>query len=323
MSNSVLTRELKLAIYRNMYLAQRWEVTLLRLIEQGMVSGIYHAGRGHEGVEAGAVEALRKDDYLFYDHRGCAHIIAKGVDLVALYGDFLANNRGSTRGLGAGIVHVCDPSRGIMGQSGTLGRGQLLAAGAALSVWLRQSDQVAMHFFGDGASNLGTFHEAANVAGAWKLPLIFVVQNNGWAVSVPVEYSTGGGGFARRADAYGMAGIMVDGRDPFAVYEAAAEAVARARRGDGATIIEAKVTRMRGHFEGDAEKYRPSKAERNESEYDPVSLTRDRLLGEGVLTKAEVAALEENVGEQLRQALDEAKQGDMPTRDRIFEGIYV
>ncbi len=322
MSDLAPTRELKLAIYRNMYLAQRWEATLLRLIEQGMVSGIYHAGRGHEGVEVGAVAALRQDDYLFYDHRGCAHIIAKGVDLIALYGDFLANNRGSTRGLGAGIVHVCDPSRGIMGQSGTLGRGQLLAAGAALSALMRESDQVAMHFFGDGASNLGTFHEAVNIAGAWKLPLIFVIQNNGWAVSMPVEQATGGGGFARRADAYGVAGILIDGRDPFAVYRAATEAVARARRGDGATIIEAKVTRMRGHFEGDAEKYRPPKSERNEAECDPVALTRSRLLNEGVLTETDAMVLEEDVGEQLRQALAEAKQADMPTRARIFEGIY-
>lgn len=318
-----MTRELKLAIYSKMFLAQRWETTLLRLIEQGMVSGIYHAGRGHEGAEVGAVMALRDDDYLFYDHRGCAHIIAKGIDLVALYGDFLGNCRGSTHGLGAGIVHVCDPARGIMGQSGTLGRGQLLAAGAALSAHLRETDQVSMHFFGDGAANVGTFHEAANVAGAWKLPLVFVVQNNGWAVSVPVSHATGGGGFARRADAYGMAGVMVDGSDAFAVYAAAAEAVARARRGDGATIIEAKVTRMRGHFEGDAEKYRQSKAERDDTATDPVAIARKRLLAEGCLSDEELQLLEADIQRTLDSALREAKQADMPTRARIFDGIYV
>lgn len=318
-----MTRELKLAIYSKMFLAQRWETTLLRLIEQGMVSGIYHAGRGHEGAEVGAVMALRDDDYLFYDHRGCAHIIAKGIDLVALYGDFLGNCRGSTHGLGAGIVHVCDPQRGIMGQSGTLGRGQLLAAGAALSAHLRETDQVSMHFFGDGAANVGTFHEAANVAGAWKLPLIFVVQNNGWAVSVPVSHSTGGGGFARRADAYGMAGIMVDGSDAFAVYTAAAEAVARARRGDGATIIEVKVTRMRGHFEGDAEKYRPAKAERDDAATDPVLITRKQLLAENIISEDALQSLEADIQQQLESALRQAKQADMPTRARIFDGIYV
>jgi pyruvate dehydrogenase E1 component alpha subunit len=318
-----MTRELRLAIYDKMYLAQRWEAGLFRLIEQGLVSGIYHSGRGHEGVEVGAVMALRDDDYLFYDHRGCAHIIAKGIDLPALYGDFLGNCRGSTHGLGAGIVHVCDPSRGIMGQSGTLGRGQILAAGAALSAYLRDTDQVSMHFFGDGAANVGTFHEAANVAGAWKLPLIFVVQNNGWAVSVPVAHSTGGGGFARRADAYGMAGIVVDGSDAFAVYDATMEAVARARRGDGPTIIEAKVTRMRGHFEGDAEKYRQSKATRDDAATDPVLIARSRLLSERLASENELQTLEEKIHQRLDAALREAKQADMPTRERIFNGVYV
>lgn len=317
-----VTRELKLAIYGKMYLAWRWEVGLFRLIEQGLVSGIYHSGRGHEGTEVGAVMALRDDDYLFYDHRGCAHIIAKGIDLAALYGDFLGNCRGSTRGLGAGIVHACDPSRGIMGQSGTLGRGQILAAGAALSAYLRDSDQVAMHFFGDGAANLGTFHEAANVAGAWKLPLIFVVQNNGWAVSVPISYSTAGGGFARRADAYGMLGILVDGSDAFTVYEAAREAVARARRGEGPTIIEAKVTRMRGHFEGDAERYRPSKQEREDAAADPILIARSKLISEGI-AESELAALEADMQRLLDGALREAKQAEMPARDRIFDGLYV
>lgn len=318
-----MTRELRLAIYDKMYLAQRWEAGLFRLIEQGLVSGIYHSGRGHEGVEVGAVMALRDDDYLFYDHRGCAHIIAKGIDLPALYGDFLGNCRGSTHGLGAGIVHVCDPSRGIMGQSGTLGRGQILAAGAALSAYLRDTDQVSMHFFGDGAANVGTFHEAANVAGAWKLPLIFVVQNNGWAVSVPVAHSTGGGGFARRADAYGMAGIVVDGSDAFAVYDATMEAVARARRGDGPTIIEAKVTRMRGHFEGDAEKYRQSKATRDDAATDPVLIARSRLLSERLASENELQTLEEKIHQRLDTALREAKQAGMPTRERIFNGVYV
>lgn len=318
-----MTRELRLAIYDKMYLAQRWEAGLFRLIEQGLVSGIYHSGRGHEGVEVGAVMALRDDDYLFYDHRGCAHIIAKGIDLPALYGDFLGNCRGSTHGLGAGIVHVCDPSRGIMGQSGTLGRGQILAAGAALSAYLRDTDQVSMHFFGDGAANVGTFHEAANVAGAWKLPLIFVVQNNGWAVSVPVAHSTGGGGFARRADAYGMAGIVVDGSDAFAVYDATMEAVARARRGDGPTIIEAKVTRMRGHFEGDAEKYRQSKATRDDAATDPVRIARSRLLSERLASENELQTLEEKIHQRLDTALREAKQAGMPTRERIFNGVYV
>lgn len=315
-----LTNELKTDIYRNMYTAERWEATLLRLIEEGVVSGIYHAGRGHEGTEVGAVTALRRDDYLFYDHRGCGHLIAKGVGMVALFGDFLGNELGSTRGLGAGIVHVCDPDVGVMGQSGTLGRGQLLATGAALSAKLRATDQVALHFFGDGSSNLGTFHEAANVAGAWKLPVIFVIQNNGWAVSVPVEYSTGGGGFARRADGYGMPGVVVDGTDAFAVFEATEVAVARARRGEGPTIIEAKLKRMRGHFEGDPDTYRqkdPSGA------HDPLIRTRAQLLSDDTLGEPQLLALEAKCREAINTALESARKGKMPTRERLFQGLYV
>ncbi len=315
-----LSNERKTEIYRHMYTAERWEATLLRLIEEGVVSGIYHAGRGHEGSEVGAVAALRRDDYLFYDHRGCGHLIAKGMDMVALFGDFLANELGSTRGLGAGIVHVCDPEIGVMGQSGTLGRGQLLATGAALSAKLRGTDQVAMHFFGDGSSNLGTFHEAANAAGAWKLPVIFVIQNNGWAVSVPVEYSTAGGGFARRADAYGMPGVTVDGTDAFAVYEAAEKAVARARAGEGPTIIEAKLRRMRGHFEGDPDNYRQKDAAASS---DPLIRTRQRLLDERTLSETQLESLESDCRDAIQAALEAARRGKMPTRERLFQGLYV
>jgi pyruvate dehydrogenase E1 component alpha subunit len=314
-----LTDDTKLSIYRHMYAAERWEATLLRLIEQGVVSGIYHAGRGHEGCEVGAVSALNKDDYLFYDHRGVGHLLAKGADMTGLYGDFLGNELGSTRGLGAGIVHVCDPELGIMGQSGTLGRGQLLATGAALSAKLRGTTQVAMHFFGDGSSNLGTFHESCNVAGAWKLPVIFVVQNNGWAVSVPIEYSTAGGSIARRAEGYAMPGVVVDGTDPFAVYEVAQTAVARARRGEGPTLIEAKLARMRGHFEGDPDNYRS----KDHQAHDPLVKTRRRLLDENVASEARLTELENAVKEQIQAAVERARRGRMPERSRIFEGLYV
>jgi len=317
-----LTPALKIEIYRKMYTAERWEAALLRLIEEGAVSGIYHAGRGHEGAEVGAVMNLRRDDYLFYDHRGCGHVIAKGADMVALYGDFLGNDLGYTRGLGAGIVHVSQPQIGIMGQSGTLGRGQLLATGAALAAKLRGSDQVALSFFGDGSSNLGTFHEAANAAGAWKLPVIFFVQNNGWAVSVPIEYSTAGGSIARRADGYAMPGVEVDGTDAFAVYEVMEAAVARARRGEGPTIIEAKLCRMRGHFEGDPESYREKNPAAN-AQQDPLIKTRQQLLDGGLLSEDDLGALEQQVRQEVQAAVEAARRGRAPTRERLFEGLYV
>lgn len=310
-------------LYRLMFTAQRWELGLLRMIEDGDVSGFYHSGRGHEGTEVAAVMDLRPDDYLLYDHRGCAHIIAKGVDLTAMYGDFLANELGTTGGLGAGIVHIADPDVGVLGQSGTIGEGFLIASGAALSSKLRGTDQVTVNFSGEGAANRGPFHEAANVAGAWKLPVVFIIQNNGWAVSVPVSYSTAGGGFARRAEAYDMPGVKVDGMDPFAVHDAMTEAVERARTGEGPTLIEAMCVRMRGHFEGDPGAYR-DKSEVSEAEKrDPIAVTRAHLLDEGICTEDDLDAIEQEAKDRVQAAAAEARKGAMPDRDRLFEGIYV
>ena len=316
------TDEQKVELYRTMFKAERWEVGLLRMIEEGAVSGFYHAGRGHEGTEVGAVMALRRDDYLLYDHRGCSHMIAKGMDLVDLYGDFLANELGSTGGLGAGIVHICDPEVGVLGQSGTLGGGHVLAAGAGLSAQLRGTDQVVMNFFGDGAANRGTFHEAANVAGAWKLPVVFIVQNNRWAVSVPVEYSTAGGAFKQRGPAYDMPGVEVDGMNPFEVYDAAVEAVERARRGEGPTLIEANVVRLRGHFEGDPQHYRDKSELEEGRRRDPLTFARNHLTEEGIRTPEQIEQLESDVREEVNQAAEKARTGQKPDRTRIHQDVY-
>ncbi|MHB1592923.1 MAG: thiamine pyrophosphate-dependent dehydrogenase E1 component subunit alpha [Streptosporangiaceae bacterium] len=318
-----LTDERKVEIYRTMYLAQQWELGLMRMIDEGLVSGFFHAGRGQEGTEVPAVLTLRPDDYLLYDHRGCAHMIAKGMDLVSLYGDFLGNLLGSTRGLGAGIVHIADPERGVLGQSGTLGGGHLIAAGAGLSAKLRHTDQVVMNFFGDGAANRGTFHEAANAAGAWKLPVVFIVQNNGWAISTPVSYSTAGGAFAQRGPAYDMPGITVDGMDPFAVYEAAETAVARARAGEGPSLIEAQTVRFRGHFEGDPGTYRGEVELTEGRKRDPVPFARQHLLAEGLRTEEQLHLLEAEVDSEIAEARAKALTGELPGRERLSQTLYV
>jgi len=310
-----------LDIYRVMFLAQAWEQTLLRLMDENLAPALYHPGRGSEGTEVAATMALEDSDYLLYDHRGVAHIVAKGVDLAAMFGDFIGNDLGTTRGLGAGIVHIVDPDLGVIGQSGTLGGSQLIAAGAALSSKLRHSGQVTMCFFGDGAANRGTFHEAANVAGAWKLPIVFVIQNNGWAVSVPVEHSTGGR-FVDRASGYGRVGVQVDGADPVAVYDAATEAVARARNGEGATIIEAKTVRLQGHYFGDPDNYRDKALRAEAAQSDPIVLSRTRLLAERT-PEAEIAEIERGALAEVAAARDKALTGSAPGPGRIFEDVYV
>jgi len=318
----VLSNELKVGIYRTMYQVQQWEKQLLRFLDDGLVSGFYHAGRGHEALEVASMMALRADDYLLYDHRGCGHMIAKGMDMVSLFGDFLANLKGSTGGLGAGIVHIADPAKGVLGQSGTLGGGHVLAAGVGLSIKLRDTDQVVVNFFGDGAANRGTFHEGANAAGAWKLPVIFIVQNNGWAISTPQSAVTAVASFAERAAAYGMRGVSVDGMDPFAVYDAVEEAVAVAREGGGPTLLEGRVVRFRGHFEGDPGSYRPEEELIEGRRHDPIITTRSRLIGEGLATDAELRQIEESVDSDVASAAQDALSGEMPGRERLAQGLY-
>lgn len=314
-------RDTRIAIYRTMYTAQAWELALMRLIDEGFAPPSYHPGRGSEGSEVGATLALRESDYLLYDHRGMAHIIAKGTPLKTLFGDFLGNSFGTTRGLGAGIVHVADPERGILGQSGTLGGSQLIASGAALSAKIRKTDQVAMCFFGDGAANRGTFHEAANAAGAWKLPLIFIVQNNGWAVSTPIEQSMGGR-FVDRAHGYGWHGEWVDGVDAFAVNDLAAEAVERARSGGGPTLIEVKTVRLTGHYAGDPQAYRETDEKAAAATQDPIIYGRAKLIELGDLTEEQVTQLELDTRNDVDTAAEEAKPGIQPTATRIPQYIY-
>ena len=319
----MLTNETKIDIYRTMYQAQAWEQRLLRLLDDGLVSGFYHAGRGHEALEVASMVGLRADDYLLYDHRGCAHMLAKGMSMVSLFGDFLGNDKGSTRGLGAGIVHIADPDHGVLGQSGTLGGGHVLAAGVGLSIKLRHTDQVVVNFFGDGAANRGTFHEGANVAGAWKLPVIYIVQNNGWAISTPQARVTAVESFAERAAGYGMAGVSIDGMDPFVVHETMAEAVARARSGGGPTLIEGRVVRFRGHYEGDPGTYRSKEELAEGRELDPVVRTRRRLVEDGTSTADELDALQRSVDEAVEAAVEEALTGTGPGPERLAEGLYV
>lgn len=314
--------ETKMAIYRMMYLSQQWEMQLLRFLDDGLVSGFYHSGRGHEALEVASMLAVRPDDYLLYDHRGCGHMIAKGMSMVELFGDFLGNDKGSTKGLGAGIVHIADPAHGVLGQSGTLGGGHVLAAGAGLSIKIRKTDQVAINFFGDGAANRGTFHEGANVAGAWKLPVIFIIQNNGWAISTPQSRVTAIESFSERAAGYGMAGITIDGMDPWVVYDTMAEAVTRARSGGGPTLIEGMVIRQRGHYEGDPMTYRPEGEVEKGRLLDPVPATRQRLLDEGVATEDSLTGLESEALAEIEAAAAESLTGTLPGRERLDEGVY-
>ena len=311
-----------LSLYRGMRRVASWEQRLLRMIEEGRTSGFYHAGRGQEATAVGATLPLRRDDYLLYDHRGLGHAITKGVPIDRLFGDFLGTVEGTTGGLGAGIVHIAWPEVGVLGQSGTLGGGFVLAAGAGLSIRYRGTDQVVMCFFGDGASNRGTFHEAANAAALWNLPVIWLCENNGYAVSVAARDAISVPQVADRAAAYGMPGVVVDGMDPVAVFEAVDTAVERARCGEGPTLIEAMTYRLRGHYEGDPETYRTAEELASWQERDPL-VTFPRLLVEsGRVAQAELDAIDADVESEVEQAAETALLGSQPAPERIFQGLY-
>jgi len=269
--------DLATRLYRDMTRIRTVELRMRRFIDEHGFGGFWHPGIGQEGVQAGAVSVLRREDPLFYAHRGLGYALVKGMSLDELLGDLLGRVTGSTGGKGGGTVHFVDPDVGVLGQGGTLGSSFPLGAGAAISARLLGEDKVVAIFFGDGAAARGTFHEAALQASVWKLPLVWICENNGWAISAPITEHSPTEDIADRAVAYGVPGVVVDGQDALAVHEAMAEAVDRARGGGGPTLIEAKTERVRGHYEGDNQPYRDDLEGVGTPGRDPVALLRSRL----------------------------------------------
>ena len=315
--------EQRTEIYRQLVRAVAWEERLLRFGEEGRLFGFFHAGRGQEGTNVSAACALRPDDYLLYDHRGMSHVLAKGVPADKLFADFLGYEEGTTRGLGAGIVHIAWPELGVLGQSGTLGGSFPISAGAGLSTQLLNEDKVTLVIFGDGASNRGTFHESLNVAALWNLPVVYLCANNGYAVSVPTSASLSVPHVSDRAVAYGIPGQLVDGMDPDAVFTAVSDAVERARRGEGPTLLEATTYRYRGHYEGDPTSYRTDEEEQEWRARDPLITYPERLISEGVATQQEISDIRKSAEAEIDEAAARSLQGHFPEADRVYRHLYV
>jgi pyruvate dehydrogenase E1 component alpha subunit len=309
--------ELATSLYRTVAVIRAAELKLQRHIAEHGFGGFWHPGLGQEGLQAGAVAALRPDDYLFYAHRGLGYALAKGMPLEALLGDLFGRVTGSTGGKGGGTVHFVDPERGVLGQGGTLGSSFVLGAGAAISSQLLGDGRVTAIFFGDGAAARGTFHEAALQASVWKLPLVWLCENNGWALSAPISEQSPTENIADRAAAYGVPGVVVDGQDALAVFEATAAAVERARSGEGPTLIEAKTLRIRGHYEGDRQPYRTDlAAEGPEIPRDPLLLLREHV-------PADVAdALDEQGRAQVDEAFAATLAAPRPDQSIVFEDVW-
>jgi pyruvate dehydrogenase E1 component alpha subunit len=307
----------ELDIYRNVARIRALELLLNRYIEEHGFGGFWHPGLGQEGIQAGAVAALREDDYLFYAHRGLGYALAKGMSPLTLLADLFGKTGGSVGGKGGGTVHFVDPERGVLGQGGTVGSSFVLGAGVGISAQMLGTDRVVAIFFGDGSSARGTWHEAALTASVWKLPLVWICENNGWAISVPISEQSPTENIADRAAAYGVPGVIVDGQDALAVRAVTAEAVARARAGEGPTLIEAKTNRVRGHFEGDKQAYREGFVESLEVPRDPLKILREHV------DAAAAERIDEEARAEADAALEEVLAMESGGADVVTEGVWV
>ena len=319
-----LTREQQREAYRRMFRIRKFEEEGTRLYSEGMIPGSYHASIGQEAAIVGACLALRNDDYITGTHRSHGHPIGKGAELNGLMAELMGKATGICKGRG-GSMHLADSSVGILGESAIVGGGIPLAAGAAMSAKARGTDQVGLTFFGDGASNQGTFHETINMAAVWKLPVIFFCENNRYAVTTSVASSHGQPDIAKRAEGYGIAGIIVNGQDVAAVYDVTSTAVDRARRGAGPTLIEAKTYRFDEHQVGlniIGEPYRSAAEIRDFMQnHDPVILFKKALLADGV-SEAEISAIEHNVIEAVARAIEFGKASPKPEPNDVYQCMY-
>jgi pyruvate dehydrogenase E1 component alpha subunit len=266
----------------------------------GRLPGSLHPGAGQEVAQLAVLGALRPSDKVLYAHRGTAYMVGRGVPIRAILADVAGKEGGTNRGKG-GVMHVVDVDRGVLGQSGTLGGGFVISVGVGMALQRRGGEDVVVHFFGEGTANRGTFHEALNWAATQALPCVYVCENNGMAVSVPAVASTAVEDIATRADSYGIPGTVVDGTNPSAVYAAAVRAIARARGGDGPSIIEVKTTRLLGHWIGDDERYRS--ADERTVAPDALEHLQAQLLDLAVLDRSGIAAIEARVMSEIEEAV--------------------
>jgi pyruvate dehydrogenase E1 component alpha subunit len=303
-----------------------WEIRLFEekvqeLFMQGQIQGTTHLCQGQEAVSVGAIDALRPDDYLTITYRGHGQALARGMPMEAAFGELMGRTSGCCGGVG-GSMHLTDFSRNLIGSFAIIGASYSVAVGAGLSAKLRGVDAVALAFCGDGATNIGTFHEALNMASVWRVPVVFVIENNLYGEYSPLRETTPLDDLAERAKAHAMPGAIVDGQDVDAVYEVVSTAAERARDGAGPTLIEAKTYRYRGHSRTDPARYRPAGELERWKRRDPIDILGARLVGEGLLDGEEQAALRAEIQQAVDAAAERAAAAPFPVLEDIKEYVY-
>jgi pyruvate dehydrogenase E1 component alpha subunit len=306
---------------RKMYVIRFFEEMVDDLFARGLVHGTMHLSVGQEASAVGSISALSHHDYILSTHRGHGHCIAKGADLNLMMAEFLGKETGYCRGRG-GSMHIADMEGRNLGANGVVGGGIPLAVGVGLTLQMRRTDEIVMAFFGDGAANQGSFHEALNMAAIWSLPVVYVCENNQYGMSMSTTRALKIEHIAQRAASYGMPGVTVDGNDVLAVYDAASEAVSRARVGDGPTLVECLTYRWKGHSKSDQELYRTKEEVKTWKNKDPIRRFRDLLVDEGVINREEDAEIEEAAKRIVDEALEFAQASPEPALDTILEGVY-
>jgi pyruvate dehydrogenase E1 component alpha subunit len=316
-----LDLDAKLGLYRSQVELRQFEKRAYDLFLENFVKGTSHLSLGQEAIAAGFAAAMREDDYTFATYRGHAHTLARGVPMTGVLAELMGRTNGLMAGKG-GSMHLTSVEHGVMGSYAIIGAHLPIACGAAWSAQYRGSGQVAVCFFGDGTTNIGAFHEALNFAAIWKLPVVFVCENNLWmeytrtSEITAVEHPA-----ADRASAYGLESIIVDGNDVDAVFEVAKKAIDRARAGEGPSMIEAKTYRQAGHSRADPGKYRPDDEVAEWLAKDPIPMYHARLLAEGA-TEAQLSEIDRAVAAMVDLATEEAKAGETPGVDLLMKDVW-
>ena len=318
-----ISHDVLLYAYRTMRTIREFESRIAREFEAGTVPGFTHLYLGQEAVATGVCAHLTQADAISSTHRGHGHCIAKGCDVREMVLELYCKRDGICKGKG-GSMHIADISKGMLGANAIVGGGAPLACGAALTAKTLGTKNVAVAFGGDGATNQGTVFEAMNFAVVLKLPLIFAVENNGYGEHTGIDYHLGCGDIAARSAAFGMPAVKVDGTDFFAVYEAAGEAIERARNGGGPSTVEMEAPRWRGHFEGDPQVYRNLDEIKYLREHrDPLKKFRERVLADGSMTEAELEKIDDDVLTLIDTSVAEAKQAPDPLPEDLTTDVYI
>ena len=317
-----VSREQKINMYRSMIRIRKFEDRLEQIYRDGKLNGHSHTCRGEEAIAVGVCTNLTKNDFATSTHRGHGHLIAQGCDLRRMMAEVLGKEDGYCKGKG-GTMHIADFSKGILGANGIVGAGIPIATGSAYSAKVRGTDQVTVAFFGDAASNQGTFHESINMAAAWKLPVIYICENNLYGVSVDIRKVTNTKDIATRALAYNIPGVVVNGNDVLEIYRVTQEALERARKGEGPTLVECKTYRQKGHQLGDPGRvYRLEKETKEWMERCPIKTFRERLIKEKIFSEEELS-IENDIRKIIEEAVNFAIHSPFPQKEEVYEDLFI